>query len=130
MEVTPASQYKKLHRKLVKLPSDAVFEIRKIPRRLFFELADIIPQIQKVKPNDVLTKEQTEAFQTLYNKLLTNCVTKPKIVLSNPKEDELSIDDIPLEDQMSLTTEIFNFSGLSAAAEEARKNLPQVELAK
>jgi hypothetical protein len=108
----------------IKLPSQHIFEIRKLTRNLLFELGDVTKDIKDVKTDVPLTQDQIISFAKLYDKVLSVCVVQPKIVVSNPKEGELSVEDLDVSDQTFLVTKIFEFSGLTAEAEQERKNLP------
>ena len=121
-EVVSPSEYRKKRQKVVQTSSGYKWLIRKMPPSVgnqllhIFGVTEISPEMKeediKVDPEKLL-----EAIEVV----LPTCVVKPKIVAGEGSEDALSLDEIDFGDQIELTFEIIDFSGLSAAAQKARE---------
>jgi len=124
-----AAEYRKRVYKVVTAPSGFSFTIRKMSFKVFSKLL----QIYGETPTTELTAEQRAKLgERLRNQLpqimevvIPGCVVKPKIVLENPTEDELALDDIEPNDLIFLMNEITNFSGLTGPAAEERSSFQQ-----
>jgi hypothetical protein len=123
-KASQASEYLKLSRKLLTVPSGAIFEIRKMPRSIFFQVSSYIDAIKDMKIDNIaaISDEQQKAFTQMYNTVLTSCITNPKVVMDVINTEQLSIDDIGFEDQAALINGVFALSGMTAKDDEERKN--------
>ena len=121
MEVTEAKEYLAQQRKMVTLPSGFVFEIRKMPPMVYARMKDLIG----VGPNDSpegIEEKVEKGQQEMMELVVPRCVVRTKIVLENPAEDELSLDDLEIEDFLALLEEISEFSGISEEGIQERES--------
>ncbi len=121
MEVTTVKEYVAKQRKMVKLPSGFVFEIRKMSPLTFTKMFELIG----VRPNE--TEEETEkkvqeGLQGILELVIPVCVVRPRIVLGPAGKDELSLDDLDMDDFLALLDEITEFSGLDKKSVEERES--------
>ncbi len=121
MEVTTVKEYIAKQRKMVELPSGFVFEIRKMSPLTFTKMFELIG----VRPNE--TKEETEekiqgGLQEILELVIPVCVVNPRIVLGLAGENELSLDDLDMDDFLALLDEITEFSGLGKEDVEERES--------
>jgi len=65
--------------------------------------------------------EDLQMLMVIVDKFVLYAVKEPKVVASNPKEDEIHIDDIPTEDKM------FIFTKVSGSAEDLPEFFPEPE---
>ena len=131
VKITSAADYRKLHTvqtKIVTLPSGAMFKVRKL--MLLDFIATVILPSGLIKDEDLKdwenkTEEErkqlasknmtTDTNKKMIRNLLVASLLEPKVVDSdNPKEDELSVDDILKNnlDSIMLVSELMSFNGL------------------
>ena len=97
-----ASEYKAKHvkTKLIKTSNGDVFKIRPISP---------IDYINGRIPANT-GKEDIEKGKEFIKAIITTCVLEPRIVEKNPKDNELSLEDLTFDDYLLLSKEITNFS--------------------
>lgn len=137
MSVTDAGQYRKTRTKLITLPSTLedgshpVFRIRrpgaKALMRLYAQLsiestAGLSREEAVEKSKEYFkTQEGREQIIQFLDGILTSCVVEPKIVVGEPKENALSIDELDIEDQMFILEEILKFAGITEEKAKERE---------
>jgi len=100
-----ASEYRKkvIRKKTVTLPSDISFEIRAFGALDYWNIKGIESVVQG---KNIDPKANLEFFKMV----LTKCVLNPRIVLDNPKENELLIDEIDNNDATAIVNEVLALS--------------------
>ncbi len=121
METTSAKEYRARQRKTITLPSGFVFEIRKMSPLVFTKMFDLIG-VTGSDSSEVAKKKVQEGLQKILELVIPRCVIKPKISLEPAGEDELSLDDLEMDDFLMLLEEITTFSGLSEGSIEERES--------
>jgi len=113
MTVVSPEEYRKAKTKIVSVPSGYNFKIRKMT-----------PEVADALLKKLATKEELppETLPELIELVLPACVIEPKIVASEGTSEALSVDELDPGDKIVLFMEVIDFSGLSAAAERARKS--------
>ena len=106
---------------MIELPSGFVFEIRKMPPLVYAKMTDLIGVRSNDSP-EVIEEKVQKGQRAMMELVVPRCVVKPKIVLENPKEDELTIDDLEMGDFLALLEEISEFSGISKESIEERES--------
>lgn len=123
LKVTPASEFKKAFRKLHRLPSGRVVEIRKLSPEDFADLYDQMaemPDLKGLKADELSRRVASDPrvydFGMQAAKvIITRGVTRPRVSvrdLSEVGEDEIHISDLG-DDLEDLLREILTFSGVS-----------------
>jgi len=137
LKATEAKAYSSGKTKPVTLPSTLpdgshpVFIIRKMPPKTAIKLLGLLKINIGVdleaasKPEKALKKAMkklnAQNLLDVVNTVIPDCVVEPKVVLGNAeKADELSIDDIELDDLFHLFDEIWKWSGLTEKAAKER----------
>jgi len=113
MKIVSPEEYRKAKTKVVSAPSGYNFKIRKMTPEVADALLKKLPAKGELPP---------ETLPELIELLLPACIVEPKVVASEGTSDTLSVDELDPGDQIVLLMEIIDFSGLSAAAERARKS--------
>lgn len=117
--ITPLADIKKLAEerkagKAIKLPSGLVFKLRtasltkllmddKLPTSL---VSVALKPFNEGTQNKEITKEEVKSNLQAMNFVVTLAVAEPTVVLENPTEDQIHIDDIPEMDRLF----IFNYA--------------------
>jgi len=130
LKPTTAAEYRKGKTKLVKLLSGNVFEIRKMPVPVMAEVMSRlgldVPQGTPIEKIEELMKQKIDepGFKVKVIDVVTytvpRCVIQPKIT-EEATENTLAIDDVSPDDLFELFGEIFEFTGVSKAAEALRR---------
>ncbi len=121
MEVTTVKEYVAKQRKKVELPSGFVFEIRKMSPLTFTKMFELIG-VSSVDNEEETERKIQEGLQGILELVIPVCVVKPKIVIGDAGEDELSLDDLDMDDFLALLEEITDFSGLDKESVEGRES--------
>ena len=116
-KVTSPSEYRRKspRTKIVETPSGAVFKIKEIDILAFGELQKLYA---KMPAGQINAQNVVEYLPELARILLPAGVEEPKIVIGEPSEDALSIDEVRTGDKIALILEIMDFSGISDLAEK------------
>lgn len=117
-KTTTAEAYKKGSRKIVTLASGFMFEIRRLPPKLLPHIFAFGAVARDKNPG---SPEVSESFTKALEVILPACIVKPRVVLENPKPDELEVDDISPDDAIELFRHIMDLSGMTPRELEAAK---------
>jgi len=121
-KVTDANEYRRKVRKIIELPSGAVFEIRKLSPLRMAEVIDIGDGVDQVK----IANSIRDNLVTLMRVVIPSCVVRPKIVLyDTDKKGELSFDDLEPDDLYALLDQVYEHSGLGPDEIEEREDFPE-----
>lgn len=97
-------EYKEKSQKVVTTKNGFAFTIKKISVSTMLELLDVYQGKQQPSEQDL---------PKVMKVLIPKCVVEPKIVTGVPKENEMSFDDLNVEDAFELLEAISNYSGVT-----------------
>jgi len=114
---TPASEIKEKYTKLVELPSGVKIRIKKMDPETF---AAITPIFEGFESMDDKARRRVfnERYAQFAKIVFPGCCIEPKVVASEPGEDEIHYTHIGSFDGIILLTEIFEHSGISGMTAE------------
>jgi len=125
-KTTSPAEYRKKSRKIVELPSGAVFEIRKLSPLVYGAALEKMGVKADTSPDSAESVVRENIFE-LMKTVVPKCVMSPKVAVDPVSEDELDYEDIELADLTMLLDEIYKFSGLSVQAQEEREEFREVQ---
>jgi len=118
-EIVSAAEYKAKSRKLITLPSGAVFEIKKISP---FDFVEFSGEIKEGMSEEEMAKIIAPKFEEYGAAFICSGVSKPRIrndvSSAEVGDEELHITDIDKHDLTALIKEITEFSGLDEVTAE------------
>lgn len=112
LKIISAKDYKVSTRKIVVLPSTAVFRIKKMPPRV---LAQVLALTGAGMTEEEIGEKMQENLMELLDIVLPECVIEPQIVGQGAEanDDQLSINDLGMGDAQALLMQIMDHSGFS-----------------
>ena len=129
--ITTASDYKKEVHEEVMLTNGNTFLMREPPLRAIIKYlraigVEVQPGQEKQTLDTTLTKMQdfNDVLASAIVYLIPVSVVSPKIVVENPKEDELTIDDIKKDDILIIVAWIMNKLKMSETGNSEVGELP------
>jgi len=130
LKPTTPEEYRRGKTKNFRVPSGAVFKIRKMTMGTvasFFETLGLsLPssgKTEEVRQALESKLKEPEAASKIINAihvLLPDCIVEPKVTVKSGA-DSLSVDEIEPQDQFALFAEIMDFGGWSEEVIEARR---------
>jgi len=123
MSITSAQEYKARRQKVVRLPSGALFKIRKISPKVLGQLFSAL-NVQPGNPEQ-LQQSFIDKLPLVIDILFPSCIVEPRVEVNPSDPNVLSVDDIDPNDAFFLINAIMEFSGLTEEAMRQKRNFRQ-----